>query len=387
MKPTNSDFYLNLGNALYQNKNSEQALKELANALQQNPKDHRIFINMSAASKSLGDFEASVDYIDKAISLKPNNAEALFSKSLLLLQLGDYLNGWELYEWRWKTKKFTSPKRTFNKYAWNGEQKISGKTILIHWEQGLGDTIHFSRLIGEVLKKGASVIFEVQKPLYSLMKNFHPNIQVIDASSALPYFDFYCPLLSLPHNLNLTLKNLPLFESYIKSDPLKKKAWTKIIGRKNKSQFGICWSGSTTHKNDGNRSIRLIDFLEAFPKNHTLISLQKEVRAEDLPTLQNNQNIQDYSQKIDDFSDTAAICDLMDIVVTVDTSIAHLAGAMGKPVFLLLPTSTDFRWLLNREDTPWYPSMRIFRQKTPGDWKPVFSKIKRILEELNENSN
>lgn len=386
--PEKPEPYHNLGFAFHKIFKYEKAIDCFSKALNlnhSNPKN--IYNNLGATYRALGNYEESLKCYDKSISLDKNYAEAYFGKSLVSLLLGNFSEGLDCYEWRWRTENFTSPKRKFEKPLWDGIADLSGKTILIHWEQGLGDTLQYCRLVKEIKKKNTKIIFEVQRQLYGLIKTLDPDITIVQSGSKLPYFDYFCPLMSLPQILKLTVNNIPAYKKYLEPSASKIHYWEKLLGKRVKPRIGIVWSGSKTHANDENRSINLDNFLTAIPEIFDLVSLQKDIRKEDLETLKNTPVIQNYSELIENFSDTAAVCSLVDIILTVDTSVAHLAGAIGKPVFLLLPLVPDFRWLLEREDTPWYPSMRIFRQKTRGDWKPVFSEIKRILENLNDSSN
>ncbi|MDA8873947.1 hypothetical protein N9J12_09020, partial [Alphaproteobacteria bacterium] len=323
--------------------------------------------------------EAMADY-DKAISLNPDYAEAHWNKSLQLLLRGEFASGWELYEWRWKRTQFSSPIREFEQPLWLGKEDLHGKTILLHWEQGLGDTIQFSRYLQEVANLGCKTILEVQKHLFELMKGIEGVDELIPNGADLPPFDFYCPLMSLPLALGTTLETIPSPISYIKSTDDKRAKWSDRLRPKSKPRVGIVWSGSSVHKNDHNRSIALEQILGAVPEGYHLVSLQKEVRENDLDVLEQSKQIQHFGAELYDFTDTAALCELMDVIVSVDTSVAHLAGAMGKPVNLLLPYDPDFRWLLNRCDSPWYPSITLFRQGPERLWEPVLMEINASLQ-------
>ena len=323
--------------------------------------------------------EAMADY-DKAISLNPDYAEAHWNKSLQLLLRGEFASGWELYEWRWKRTQLSLPIREFEQPLWLGKEDLHGKTILLHWEQGLGDTIQFSRYVQEVANLGCKTILEVQKHLFELMKGIEGVDELIPNGADLPPFDFYCPLMSLPLALGTTLETIPSPISYIKSTDDKLAKWSDRLRPKSKPRVGIVWSGSSVHKNDHNRSIALEQILGAVPEGYHLVSLQKEVRENDLDVLEQSKQIQHFGAELDDFTDTAALCELMDVIVSVDTSVAHLAGAMGKPVNLLLPYDPDFRWLLNRCDSPWYPSITLFRQGPERLWEPVLMEINASLQ-------
>lgn len=386
LRPNSAEAHNNLGICLHKLGKNKEAINCFQKSLSITS-EKGVYVNLAASHRALGNFREALEIYDDVIRMEPNFAEALFSKSLILLMLGNFSEGLELYEWRWKTENFPSPIREFNKPIWTGEQELSGKTILIHWEQGFGDTIQFCRLIKQLKQENTRIIFEVQKSLYQVMKSLDNDIELVEEGSELPEFDFYCPLLSLPHRLKLREESIPKSANYLKCCPKKTENWSRLLGKKDKPRIGIVWSGSKTHSNDKNRSIALKSFLNAFPKNLEIISLQKEVNDEDLKLLKNHEDIKIFGEKLDDFSDTAALCNLMDIIVTVDTSVAHLAGAIGKPVFLLIPFVPDFRWLLKRETTPWYQSVRIFRQKNEDNWSPALKNIYEELEEIASGIN
>ena len=256
-----------------------------------------------------------------------------------------------------------------------GQRRSSGKTILLHCEQGLGDTIQFSRYAAEVSKLGCRTILEVQEPLFELMKGIEGADELIVNGTDLPPFDFYCPLMSLPLAMGTTLETIPSGKPYLKSNDDKLAKWSSRLGQKSKPRVGIVWSGNAKHTNDHNRSIALEKILSAVPEDYELFSLQKEVRDADRNALEQSEELRHFGAELGDFTDTAALCELMDIIVSVDTSVAHLAGALGKPVNLLLPYNSDFRWLLNRHDSPWYPSMKLFIQGPDMLWEAVLEKV------------
>ena len=358
----------------------ELSLNLLSRAISLKPDFVEALNNRGSALLELKRFdEAMADY-DKAISLKPDYADAHWNKSLQLLLRGEFASGWELYEWRWKRTQLSSPIREFEQPLWLGKEDLHGKTILLHWEQGLGDTIQFSRYVQEVANLGCKTILEVQKHLFELMKGIEGVDELIPNGADLPPFDFYCPLMSLPLALGTTLETIPSPISYIKSTDDKLAKWSDRLRPKSKPRVGIVWSGSSVHKNDHNRSIAVEQILGAVPEGYHLVSLQKEVRENDLDVLEQSKQIQHFGAELDDFTDTAALCELMDVIVSVDTSVAHLAGAMGKPVNLLLPYDPDFRWLLNRGDSPWYPSITLFRQGPERLWEPVLMEINASLQ-------
>ncbi|MGZ3239900.1 MAG: glycosyltransferase family 9 protein, partial [Burkholderiaceae bacterium] len=238
----------------------------------------------------------------------------------------------------------------------------------------------FCRYAKLVAALGARVILEVQKPLASLLMNLEGVTQLVGKGSALPAFDYHCPLLSLPLAFKNNLGNIPASAKYLSSDAAKITQWQARLGTKTKPRIGLVWSGNALHVNDRNRSIFLSDWVKELPTGFQYVSLQKEVRDADKQTLQAHTDILNFENTLNDFSDTAALCELMDVVISVDTSVAHLAGALGKPTFVLLPYFPDWRWLLDRSDSPWYPSVKLFRQASMGEWGSVLQNVNKEIE-------
>lgn len=259
-------------------------------------------------------------------------------------------------------------RRNFSQPLWTGDGEISGKTILLHAEQGLGDTIQFCRFVSLVLDRGAQVLLEVPTALLELMATeFGDSVRVLEAGKPLPDFDAHCPLLSLPLAFKTDLTNMPANIPYLSSASLLREKWTRKLGVKRVPRIGLAWSGNPEHKNDRNRSIGLKHLIPYLPPQFEYVSMQKDVREIDLESLVSS-GIRHFGQELTDFTETAALCDLMDAVISVDTSVAHLSGALGKPTGVLLPYAPDWRWLLGREDSPWYPTMKLYRQARIGDW-------------------
>jgi hypothetical protein len=293
----------------------------------------------------------------------------------LLLLRGEYLEGWSLYEWRSKGDDAPAKFPSFSQPSWRGEFDISGKRLLIHAEQGFGDLIQFSRYAPMVLSKGAEVILEVPKPLVTVMQTLHPEVSIAVQGEPLPEFDFHCPVMSLPYAFKTTVETVPSSDCYVSADPAKVALWQEKLGATSATRVGLVWSGSATHKNDHNRSIALTDLLPLLDTPCEWHSLQKEYREGDLAVLEGVPQLHQHQDDLIDFSDTAALIECLDLVITVDTSVAHLAGALGKPVWILVPALHDFRWLLDRTDTPWYPSAQLFRQSEAGEWEPTILRV------------
>jgi ADP-heptose:LPS heptosyltransferase len=260
---------------------------------------------------------------------------------------------------------------------------LNGKTILIYAEQGLGDTIQFCRYVSLVSNLGAKVLLEVQAPLVKLLSSIDDYVNVIPRGGALPSFHYQCPLLSLPLAFQTTLETIPKVSKYIQADEKKVIDWEARLGKQNNLRVGIVWSGSLDHSNDQNRSIPLSELIAYLPPNFDYVCLQKELREGDKEALLQHPEIRWFGEDLNDFSDTAALCELMDVVVSVDTSVAHLAGALGKKAWVLIPFSPDWRWLLDRKDSPWYRSIKLFRQEEMGDWSSALRNVENELIGMN----
>ena len=371
LKPDYAEAYYNCGLALRDIKQTEAALAFYDRAIDLKPDYVAAYCNRGNAFRDLKRFDEAEAGYDSAIAIQPDYAEAYWHKSLLKLLLGDYDAGWRLYEWRWKTASFINTARHYPQPLWLGEQALTGKTLLIYCEQGLGDSIQFCRYALMAQARGAKVILEAPRELFALLSSLKDHVTLIEQGRQLPDFDLHCPLLSLPLAFKTTVATIPAAIPYLDSDTKKQAIWHKRLGAKTKPRVGLAWSGSTLHKNDVNRSIPLSLFASLLELPIEFHALQKDIRAEDAVFLANHTGIQTHQDELLDFSDTAALIAEMDLVISVDTSVAHLAGALAKPVWLLLPYMPDFRWLLDRADSPWYPTATLFRQPVMDDWTSV----------------
>ena len=334
------------------------------------------------ALQKMGRFLDALHSQERAVRTDPDNAVAYWNLGLLLLLMGQYDLGWELYEWRWKRDDFKVKERPLGSPMWLGEEDLSGKTLLITEEQGLGDQIQFCRYALLAEAAGARVYLESTKPLAELLSSLGPEIQVIEKGQPLPQHDYYCPLMSLPHAFRTRLDSVPAFDRYLSADATHRATWARRLGTTDKLRVGIVWSGNALHANDTNRSIGLARVADLFAVDAEFHCLQKEFREGDLEALAAFPRVKTWHRLIDDFSDTAALTSAMDVIVGVDTSIVHLAAALGRPTWVLLPFDPDFRWLLDRDDSPWYPSVRLFRQPQAGDWDSVVQKLRGLLEDV-----
>jgi len=365
----------NRGNTLHALNRLEEALESYDRALGIKPDYAEALNNRGNVLSDLKRFPEAMSSFERAIELDANLASAHWNLALCHLQLGDFAPGWRGYEWRWNKEPLQKVRRAFAQPLWLGVEPLVGKTILLHSEQGLGDTLQFCRYARMVAALGAKVVLEVQPPLLPLLAGLGNDVEVLPKGSALPAFDCHCPLLSLPLAFGTELHTVPAGPPYIRSDPARAGAWEAAMGRKSRPRIGIVWSGSVGLENDRNRSLALAQMLPLLSYRAEWVSLQKEVRRTDADLLAAHTEIRHFGNALKDFADTAVLVELMDLVVTVDTGVAHLAGAMGKPVWILLPFSPDWRWLLDREDSVWYPTARLFRQTAIGDWASVIDRV------------
>jgi tetratricopeptide (TPR) repeat protein len=324
--------------------------------------------------------EAKAGY-ERAIALDDQFMHAHTNRAFLCLSIGDFRNGWEGYEWRWKDPQMFGDLPKFEQPMWTGAEPLAGRTILVHAEQGLGDTLQFCRYVPMVKALGARVVLEAPPELSPVLAGM-PGVDEFvprERGTALPPFDLYCPLLSLPRAFGTELPTIPATVPYLKADPQRIEAWRSKLGPASRPRVGLVWSGNPKHLNDHNRSIAFADLNAMLTDQVEWISLQKVVREEDEAALAASR-VRHFGPDLKDFGDTAALMENVDCVVSVDTSVAHLAGALGRPLWVLLPHTPDFRWLLDREDNPWYPQARLFRQSVAGEWGDVLARIRAALD-------
>jgi hypothetical protein len=376
--------HCNRGAILYDLKKFDEAAKSYERAIELDANYAEAHFNKGNALKELRQIDQAISSYEKAIELRPEYSEAHYNKALLLLLIGDLRNGFMGYEWRWKNSEISklAGEREFDvEKRWDGNVTLVNKTILIYSEQGLGDTINFCRYVGLLEGLGAKIILEVQKPLVELLNNIKGVKKVITRGDKLPLYDYFYPLMSLPFAFRTELSSIPVTIPYVSSNRDKKEEWARRLGAKRKFRVGLVWSGSLELKDDKNRSIKLNEITPHLPSSVDYVSLQKEVRDNDKNALAESA-VEHFGEYLNDFSDTAGLCDLMDLVVSVDTSVAHLAGALGKPVWLLLPYTPDWRWLLDREDSYWYPNIKLYRQGPDRKCDSVLSNIKKDLMKI-----
>ena len=379
--PDNTLLLTNLGTIALQKGRLEDAVRIIGKSLQINSNQPNALNNRGNALKDLKRLDEALASYDRAIALNPNYAEAYWNKSLLKILIGEYLEGWKLYEWRWKKEPQINSLRAYHQPLWLGDESIFHKTLLIYPEQGFGDYIQCIRYAALVEQLGAKVILEVPSRLLTLCSTLKGQPILIENGKPLPSFDYHCPVMSLPLALKTTVETIPAQIPYLYADDQRKKRWNEKLGNKTVTRIGLVWSGSTWHKNDHNRSLLLNQLTSLLVLPVEFHSLQKEVREIDIKTLTDFPKINQHQDDLLDFSDTAALIDEMDLVISVDTAVAHLSGAMGKKTFILLPYSPDYRWMLDRADSPWYPTATLFRQPSVGDWDSVISEIRQLLSD------
>jgi tetratricopeptide (TPR) repeat protein len=385
-KPDSAEAYYNLATVLQKNNRLDEALIYYDKAISIKSNYAEAYNNSGIVLQENNSLDEALLYYDNALRSKSDFPEANFNLAILKLLTGNFKDGWRGYEWRWEKENLSNHNTTirdFLKPLWLGIESIKDKTIFLHAEQGLGDTIQFCRYAPLVNQLGAKVILEVQRPLIKLLNNIVGVSQIIAFGDDLPDFDYHCPLLSLPLAFNTEIHSIPPVTKFYSGDIEKVTKWQAQLGRQIKPRVGIVWSGSPDHKNDHNRSIELFKILPHIPKHIEFICLQKEIRDLDKELLAEHSEIKYFGNAIEDFTDTATLCEMMDLVITVDTSVAHLSGLLGKQTWLLIPFNPDWRWLLNREDSPWYPSIKLYRQQKTGEWDSVLGKINDDLRRFS----
>ena len=375
INPHYSDAHFNRGITLQFLGRLEEALESYAQTIHISPHFAEAYFNSGIAFRDLQRPIEALANFDHAIKLSPDHSLAHWNKALLLLVRGDFQQGWIEHEWRWKSV-IKGSARNFPQPLWLGDKSLMNKTIFLYSEQGFGDTIQFCRYIKFIAKLGAKIILEVEPALVDLLSGLEGVNQIITKGDPIPNFDFQCPLLSLPLAFKTTIETIPAPSRYIQANKEKVNAWKMKLGEKSKLRIGIVWNGSLFHNNDHNRSINFSEIIPLLSPSYEYICLQKSIRTLDEIALKGGVNIKFFGDELQDFSDTAALCELMDLVISVDTSIAHLAGALGIPTWILLPHHADWRWLLDRRDSPWYPSVTLYRQKSEGDWKTLIAELK-----------
>lgn len=347
------------------------------------PDYRRALCNRGVALMEAGLLAAASRDFDAVLARHPDEPEAMWNKALAVLTGGDLAAGWPLYQWRWRRPGAPVPACQPAAPVWTGAQDLAGRSIFVFAEQGLGDTLQFCRY-GRVLRAaGARVVLAVQPELVGLLARADVADQVIVVGAPVPETDFCCPLLDLPGAMATTLSTVPVWPAYLGADPAAMRDWEPRLGprRPGRPRVGLVWRGSASHANDRRRSVALARLVAVLAPDCDYVALQWDPGADEVAAL-TQAGIFVAQPFLTDFAATAALCGQLDLVVTVDTSVAHLAGALGRPCWVLLAHSPDWRWLLGRADTPWYPATRLYRQDRPGDWGAVLARVGADLARL-----
>ena len=379
LSPDIAEFQNNLGMALAEQGRLAEAEACYRQALRLKPDYAGAYSDLGVTLADQGRLTEAVACYQQALRLKQDYAEVHTNLAYACLLRGDFEAGWSEYEWRTLCRDSSPPQ--LQQPRWDGSS-LQGRTILLFAEQGLGDTLHFIRYAPLVKQTGAAVIVQCQEPLLSLLGTCAGIDWLVPEGTEPPRFDVQAPLPSVPGLARTTLASIPAKVPYLSADPELRARWREALSGVRGFKVGIAWQGNTAHKRDRQRSVPLLTFLPlAGAPGVRLVSLQTGPGREQVPDHPDHLAVLDMADQLGDFADTAALVSNLDLVITVDTAVAHLAGAMGLPVWVALPLCPDWRWLLEREDSPWYPSMRLFRQTTLGDWSEVFDHIARALQQ------
>lgn len=378
------DTLSNASGALWMLGRFEESLARACQALELEPTHRNALFNKVQVLLDLRRPEEALAASEQAAQHHPGDADLLWNQAVARLVLGDLERGWPAYEARWRAPMLghrdPPPGRG---RPWDGQADLSGRSILLFAEQGLGDTIQFVRFVPEVARQAARVLLRVQAPLAPLLRDLPPNCELLPPA-AVPDVDYECSLMSLPWALRTDWDSLPRQVPYLRADGSLAAAWHERLAAAGPQALnvGITWSGNPGHRNDRNRSMRLEVMRHLSAAGCRFVSLQPEVRPEDRPALQAWPELLRWGEELRDFGDTAALMQALDLVVAVDTSVVHLAGALGRPVWVLLPHAPEWRWLLEREDSPWYPTAKLYRQAARQDWTPVLARVRADLQQL-----
>ena len=370
--------WLNLGVVQRQLNHHDAALASYAQAIALQADYARAYVNKGLVLHDLGRLAEAIAQFDTALRIQPGMGEAYWNKALALLTLGDYRAAWPLYEWRWINHSAAPPSAHTTPPLWDGSAPLSGKRILVQCEQGLGDAIQFCRYLPLLADLGAEVIFEVYAPLVGLMQSLAGVAKVIPHNTPCDPVDYRVLLMSLPMAFETTVSTVPVSERYLIAPPDALRQWAARLGQRQGMRVGLVWRGSPNHQDDRKRSLSLDQLLAHLPPDFDYVSLQFQPNAGEQATLAQH-GVIDPAADMVDFSDTAAICAQLDLVISVDTSVAHLSGALGIPCWILVTHSADWRWLLDRSDCVWYPKTRIYRQLEAGNWDSALQAVARDL--------
>jgi tetratricopeptide (TPR) repeat protein len=387
LQPASAALLSNLGDALWEQGKADESAQCCRQAMALDPNFPEPHLNLGNTLVMQNRFEEAIECYRRAIALRPDYALAHCNVAMALLTIGQFEEGWREHEWRWRKPGFPSVARNFSQPQWDGSE-LNGRTVLLHSEQGLGDALQFVRFANHVQRRGGRAVIECKPALLRLFQNaahLGADAVVVQNEAGAPppvAFDLHLPLLSLPLALGIfDPAKIPTPVPYLQADPLSEEHWRQLLTNDQKRlKVGLAWVGSAVHVDDKVRSISLDTLGPLAREDVAFYSLQVGRGSEQAAKPPNRMELIDFTARLADFADTAGLVSQLDLVICVDTSIAHLAGAMGKPVWVMIPHRPDFRWMLDREDTPWYPTMRLFRQQTPGNWREVVERIGEALD-------
>ena len=383
LKPDYVEALSNRGSALLDIDRLEEALSSSDRALELRPQHAEALNNRGNVLRELRRLDEALASFGKALAVQPDLPEAHWNQSVCWLMEGEFQKGFQEFEWRWRTAAGAGLKRSFPQPLWLGDRDISGKTILLHAEQGFGDAIQFCRYAAQVAQRGARVVVEVPSVLTSLLGTLEGVAEIHASGDPLPAFDVHCPFMSLPLAVKTTVATIPADVPYLRAAPAAVAKWQAALQETRRPRIGLAWRSSLHQKNYRHKSIAPGRLTPLLACDATFISLQKDYLPEDDQWLVTHPEIRRFGDDLADFSDTAALASVMDVIITVDTAVAHLAGALGLPVWILLPhIGIDWRWMLDRSDCPWYPTARLYRQPAIGDWGTVIDRVAQDLRAL-----
>ncbi|MGZ5037774.1 MAG: tetratricopeptide repeat protein [Usitatibacter sp.] len=385
LRAPTADALSNVAAALHRMGRFEEALQRCASALALQPDHRNTLYNQAGVLMEMLRMDEALEVSQRAMRAHPGDADLQWNCAIVHLLRGELEEGWALYESRWGAKAYgwKGPPPDFGKARWTGRESLAGESILLFAEQGLGDSIQFLRYAPIVAAQAKSVTLRLPRAIAGLASGLAPNCHVVAEGEPLPAFDRACALLSLPRAFATALDDLPAQVPYLQADASRVAAWReRLADGRGRMQVGVVWSGNPAHVNDRNRSIPLAAFRALDAPGCRFVSLQPEVRESDRRAYEDWPGLLRVGGELRDFTDTAALMRALDLVVTVDTSVAHLAGALACPVWILLPHFPDWRWMLGREDSPWYPTARLWRQPVAGDWSPVLAGVRAELERM-----
>ena len=376
LAPNNWELHYNLGNAFLKSDQFKDAKTAYENSIKLNQSSVEVHSNLGIAYERLGHYGKSLDAYNRASNICPTHHDTLFNKSLLLLKQSNYRDGFRLYEERWNTAAFKKHKRRFAAPLWLGKQSLDKKTILLHAEQGLGDTIQFVRFCKWLDRYDVKILVQCPAPLLKLVETLPISSDCYAMDDNIPPYDFHCPLMSLPFALDIQSASDVAMPPYLKAPENSKNKWQPILNKFSSTRIGLVLDGKKTHRHNHLRSIYAKEIMDFLPLGPNYFLLQKDLSAGTNLLIKRRSDVHNLSPYLDDFADTAAACSYMDLVISVDTSVAHLAGALGQKTILLLHHQSDWRWQTEGSTTPWYSSMEIIRLKRGAPWKTIFPLVK-----------